>query len=123
MRWVLATVLTGHGVAHLVGFLVPWRLMHDTEMPYKTTLLSGRWDVGDRGIRINGVLWLLAALGFFAAAVLLVLGLPFWYQTVLVMATASAALCLLGLPDAKIGGAVNLVLIVCLLVGRASGWL
>jgi len=123
MKWVLAVVLLGHGLAHLVGFLVPFRLMEDAETPYKTTLLCGRWDVGDRGIRLNGVLWLLVSLGFFAATAALLMGASFWFPTVLLMATASTMLSIIGLPDAKIGVVVNLVLIVGLLIGRQWGWL
>ena len=28
MRVILATLLIGHGVAHVVGFAVPWKLVH-----------------------------------------------------------------------------------------------
>lgn len=50
----LAGFLLLHGVAHLVGFAVPWRLVRSEEVPYKTTILSGTVDVGDVGIRILG---------------------------------------------------------------------
>ena len=44
MSLVVAVVLVAHGVAHLIGFVVPWRLMTLPEMPYKTTLFAGRLD-------------------------------------------------------------------------------
>ena len=69
MRFVLAFLLLAHGVAHLVGFVSSWKLATLAELPYKTTVFSGRVDVGDAGIRVMGVLWLLAALAFLVAAI------------------------------------------------------
>ena len=68
MRFVLALLLVAHGVAHLVGFVSSWKLATLAELPYKTTVFSGRVDVGDAGIRMMGALWLLAALAFLVAA-------------------------------------------------------
>ena len=62
MRIVVAALLIIHGVAHLPGFVVPWRLVAPREMPYKTTLFAGLVNVGDAGIRVVGMLWLVAAL-------------------------------------------------------------
>ena len=64
MHIILGIFLIAHGVAHLVGFLTYWKIASFEEMPYKTTLLSGLLDVGDVGIRIVGILWLLAGLAF-----------------------------------------------------------
>ena len=50
MRIALGIFLILHGVAHLPGFVVPWRLANIKDVPYKTTLLSGRFDIGDAGI-------------------------------------------------------------------------
>ena len=66
MRFVLAILLVAHGVAHLVGVVSSWKLAVLPELPYKTVVLSGRVDVGDAGIRVMGVLWLLAALAFWS---------------------------------------------------------
>jgi hypothetical protein len=46
MRFVAALVLIVHGVAHLVGFVVPWRLATLPEVPYRSTILGGRLEVG-----------------------------------------------------------------------------
>jgi hypothetical protein len=51
-------------MAHLPGFLVPWRLAAPAGMPYTTTVLGGTADLGSVGIRIVSFLWLLAALAF-----------------------------------------------------------
>ena len=49
---MLASFLLAHGVAHLVGFVSSWKLATLAELPYKTTVFSGRVDVGDAGIRV-----------------------------------------------------------------------
>jgi hypothetical protein len=49
MRIIVGLILLAHGFAHLVGFVVPWRLMAVPDAAYKTTLLAGKINVGDRG--------------------------------------------------------------------------
>ena len=67
-------VLIIHGLIHLMGFVAYWPLAELAELPYKTTLLGGRWVVGAAGMRVYGVVWLLTAVGFVAAAVGLLTG-------------------------------------------------
>jgi hypothetical protein len=64
MRDAFSLLLILHGIAHLRGFLVPWRLSARTEMPYTTALLGGTADLGDVGIRIVGLLWFFASIAF-----------------------------------------------------------
>jgi hypothetical protein len=49
-----------HGLIHLMGLAAYWKLAEIDNLPYKTTLLDGRWDVGESGIRVFGVLWQVA---------------------------------------------------------------
>jgi hypothetical protein len=123
VRHVLAVLLLGHGFAHLVGFVVPWRLAKLEEMPYKTTLLGGRWDVGDAGIRGMGILWLLVGGAFLVlggtAALTGVLPGP----ALLGVAAASTVLCVLGWPDSKLGLPVNVVIVALFVLARSQGWL
>ena len=70
MRALLGGVLVVHGVAHLVGFVVPWRIVSSGEGPCWTTcsgLTSARV-----GVRAVGLAWLVVAVLFVAlgAAVL-----------------------------------------------------
>jgi hypothetical protein len=123
VQYALAIVLVIHGVAHLVGFVVPWRLARLEEMPFGTTLLGGRIDVGDRGIRAVGILWLVAALAYLAAAVGVALLLPWWIPAVATVTVFSLALCVLGWPDSRIGVAVDLAILAFLMAGGALGWL
>lgn len=123
MRILLALVLFGHGIAHLPGFLVFWKLATFKDLPYKTTILAGRVSVGEGGIRIVGVLWLITALAFVASSIGTGLRLPWWPTVTLATSAFSLLLCITGWPDARIGVFVNLILIAFLLVNRQTGWL
>ena len=121
MRYVLAILFLAHGVAHLPGFLTSWRLASLEGMAYKTTLLAGSVDVGDVGIRIVGVLWLLVAMGFIASGVGTALGVAWWGTLTAVVASFSLALSAMEWPEAKIGVAVNLVILAYLGIAPRLG--
>ena len=114
MRFMLAAFLIGHGVAHIVGFVVPWKLMPTPEMPYRTTILGGMMDVGDAGIRAIGIVWLSIALAFVIVAGGMVAG---WSMRMAVFAllALSSVFCVVGWPEARIGLIVNAALLVALL--------
>ncbi len=114
MRFVLTALLIAHGVAHLVGFVVPWKLVSTAEVPYRTTILGGVTDLGDAGARALGVVWLVAALAFvlLAAAVLAGWNVRMWTFTML---SLSIVLCVVGWPEARIGLVVNAVFLAVLL--------
>jgi len=62
MMRILGGLFLGiHGFAHLVGFVVPWKLRVPPDAPYKTTLLAGRIDIGDAAMRGMGLWWLATA--------------------------------------------------------------
>lgn len=81
---LLVIITTAHGLNHLMGFAAYWPLAKISELPYKTSLLGGRWEVGAAGMRLFSVLWLLAALGLIASAVLLALKQKVWAPLMLV---------------------------------------
>ncbi len=123
MHILFALIFFGHGFAHLPGFLAYWKLADFKEMPYKTTVLAGKFDVGDVGIRVFGFLWLIAALAFLASSISVGLRLSWWQSAALVTSTFSLVLCIIGLPDTRFGLFVNIVLIAFLLLNRQMGWL
>jgi hypothetical protein len=114
MRFLIAFGLVAHAVAHLVGVVAAWRVATLDEMPYRTTLLAGRLDVGDGGMRVAGGLWLMAAIGFAVAAAAIVAGLPWALRLTATMAAASLILCVGGWPEARIGLFVNLAILIAL---------
>jgi len=123
VRYVFAALLLIHGFAHLVGFIVAWKLATLEEMPYKTTLLGGRWDVGDAGIRGVGVLWALVGLGIFTLGGVLALTGVLSEGPLLAFSLVSSVLCVLGWPDSKLGLVANAVIVGLYFVSRAQGWL
>ena len=122
MRMILATLLLGHGVAHVVGFAVPWKLVTSSEVPYRTTVAGGLVDVGPAGVRLVGVLWLLVALAFVSVSVGVLQHATWWYRESLALAMVSLVLCTLGWPESRPGVVANLLILVLLIAGSALGW-
>jgi hypothetical protein len=122
MRMVLATLLLGHGVAHVVGFAVPWKLVTSAEVPYRTTVAGGLIDVGPAGVRLIGILWLLVALAFVSISVGVLQSTTWWYRESLAVVMASLVLCALGWPESRPGVVANLLILVLLLAGALLGW-
>lgn len=117
MRFVLAFFLVAHGVAHLVGVVSSWKLVALAEVPYRTTVFAGRVDLGDAGIRVVGVLWLLAALAFVVAAIAVATQAAWAPHLTLAAASASLLLCTATWPETRIGVAVNVLVLLWLVVG------
>jgi len=123
MRIAIAIVMILHGIAHLPGFIVPWRLATLHDMPYKTTLLSGRFDAGGAGIRIIGLLWLAAALAFAVTGTAMIAGRPWWPLAGICVSSISLVLSLLSLPEARVGVIINVVIIAGMIVSSIAGWI
>ncbi|MFN0103918.1 MAG: hypothetical protein ACKV2U_17770 [Bryobacteraceae bacterium] len=115
MRTLVALFAIGHGIAHLPGFLVAWRLRTMPELPYRTTIFAGLIEIGDLGARMLGGAWLLAAAAFGVVAVGMLLGAP-WTNAIAIAAIVfSMPLCVTGWPDTRFGIAANIAL-------AASAW-
>ena len=111
MRSTLSLLFLVHGIAHLPGFLIPWRRAAPAGIPYSTTVLAGTADLGTVGLRIVSILWLLAAVAFIVAGAATFFGDAAW-RTIAVTATvASLALTVLGWPQSRLGFALNLLLV------------
>ena len=103
-----------HGLIHLMGFVAYWPLGKISELPYKTTLLGGRWDIGLGGMRAFSLLWLLAALGFVIAAIALALGRSFWAPLMLAAVLLSMVICILDWRAAFRGALIDVVFLLAL---------
>ena len=119
MRTILAAALLIHGIAHVVGFVVPWKLVAAPEIPYRTTLLGGAVDVGALGVRIVGIAWLIVAISFVALAATVLRHATGWYGTALYLVGLSLVLCVLDLPESRPGLLANAAIVALLL----SSWL
>lgn len=115
MQTALAILMFLHGVAHLVGFVASWQLAPLEGMPCKTTVLAGRVDLGDAGIRVMGVAWLLAAAAFFVVAAAAAIDRSWWMPATAGVALSSSLLTLLAWPDSRIGLLVNAAILAALI--------
>ncbi len=123
MRILLGAVLFVHAIAHIVGFVVPWRLLTSADVPYRTTILAGSVDLGAAGIKALGIVWLAAAIAFMLVDVALFLRTSWWFPALVKMIAASIVLCVLGWPDARIGIAANALILGLLATAIPTGWL
>ncbi len=105
-----------HGLIHLLGFVAYWPLGEIGELPYKTTLLGGRWDAGEAGMRLFSLLWLAAAVGLVGAAAGLVTGQDWWFPLLWTAVLLSLAACMLDWGDAWRGAIIDLIILIPLLL-------
>lgn len=117
LAYLAAFVLVAHGLAHLLGTAVYLELAEIADLPYKTTLLGGAVDVGDVGIRVFGVLWAVAAVGFVVSAGAMLVEWDAWRSLLLGVTIFSLVLTLLDWSVAYAGVVVNLAILVVLVVG------
>jgi hypothetical protein len=113
---LLSIIAVIHGLIHLMGFVAYWPLAKVPELPYKTQLLSGRLELGVAGMRFYSLLWLLAAVGWVIAGILLAFGRPSWAPLMLGAALLSLVICVLDWSAAFRGALIDLVFLVALFV-------
>ncbi len=117
LQIIVSIVLILHGLVHLMGMTVYLKLGTLEGFSYKTTLLNGRWDLGETGIAVFGALWAVAAVGFVIAGVALLAGWS-WRQPVLVgMTLFSLALTVLDWNIASKGAMINIAILAVLWLG------
>ena len=120
---IAAIVLVLHGLIHLMGTAVFMKLAEIKGLTYKTTLLGGRWDLGEGGIRVFGALWAVAAIGFVAAAVALLAGWGWWRPVLVGVVLFSLALTTLDWSSAFRGAIINIAILAVLWLGpRIVSW-
>lgn len=120
MHWVFGVLFALHAFAHLVGVAGAFRLV--STVPHQTSLLFGRLDVSEGAARAGGVAWLLAGLGFAIASAGAFADAVWWPRFVVVAAAASTAMCILYLPETRVGLVINAALLLAFVFGRAAFW-
>lgn len=108
---VIAILLTLHGLIHLMGAVTYMKLGTVQGLTYKTTLLGGRWDLGESGIRIYGALWAVAAIGFILASIAMLFGWSGWRPVLAGVTVFSLALTALDWKVASAGAILNIVIL------------
>jgi hypothetical protein len=111
IQTVAAVLLALHGVIHLIGFVTPWRIATLQGFTYRTTALNGALEIGDSGARLIGLVWLALAIGFVAADYGVWRGESWALGLTGVLAGVSLVLCVLGLPEAFAGIAINVIVL------------
>jgi hypothetical protein len=109
--------LFAHGLVHLIGVVVYWQLAEVEDFPpYKTTLLNGRLDIGDLGMRIYGLSWLIAALGFVIAAVGMAFRFDWWIPLLFAASIFSLVVNVIDWEWAKYGTLLDVLILLILIV-------
>jgi len=120
---IAAVVLIVHGLIHLMGTAVYSRHADIKGLSYKTTLLSGHWDLGPVGVALFGWLWVLPAVGLVAVAVALLVGWAWWPSVLVAVSLVSLVLTALDWSHAFRGAVVDAAILALILVGsRIASW-
>jgi len=113
---VFAVFLVLHGLVHVIGFTVPWRLGGLRGSEYSTMIVNRSIEVGDTAVKTLGLFWLAAAVAF------VVVGMMVWQarvrarQATLALLLGSLVLCAIDLPTSVMGLAIDVVLLALLAV-------
>jgi len=113
---LLAAFAGIHGLIHLMGFVAYWPLAKIEELPYKTSLLSGKLELGVAGMRVYSLFWLLATIVFVIAAIVLGLRKPVWAPLMLGATLLSLVLCVLDWRAAFRGAWIDVFFLLVLFV-------
>jgi len=111
VRTLAVIVIAGHGLIHLIGFVVPWRIAVLEGFAYRTTALNGMISLGETGAQVVGIAWLVISAGFLVAAVGVWRHEPWAMSLTAVLAVCSLVVCVLGLPETGAGIVVNGVIL------------
>ena len=107
---LLILFFIAHGIAHLVGTLIYWKMMPGTQdVPYKTTLFFGYFEIGALGASVLGLIYLVLAFLFVIVGMaLLVNKLTFESNLVIMIIMLSMLLTLLDLTQTYIWFIINI---------------
>lgn len=114
--FVAIAIVVIHGLIHLLGFVAYWPLGEIAELPYKTTLLNGRFQLSQSGMRLYSVLWLLAAVALIGSAVSLAADRAWWLPLMVTAVILSLVVTVLDWSSAFRGALLSLVMLVPLLL-------
>lgn len=110
-KTISVIILVIHGLIHLMGPAVYMKLAEIQDFSYKTTLLGGLWDLGEKGISIFGAMWVVPAVGFFVITVALLARWKWWQPALVVVTLFSLVLTVLDWSIAYAGAALNIFIL------------
>jgi hypothetical protein len=106
-----------HGLVHIMGTASYLKLAEIEQLPYKTNVLGGRWDLGSSGTTIFGLCWALAAVGFVLAGIALIGSWEWWRPVLFGVTLFSLILTALDYSVAYAGIVINLAILLVLIFG------
>jgi len=117
LYYAAAFFVFAHGLVHLIGMVVYWQLAEVEEFPpYKTTLLKGRWEISDTGMRIYGLSWIITTLAFVVAAFGMVFQQDWWIPMLYAASIFSLIVNALDWEWAKYGALLDILILIVLIV-------
>jgi hypothetical protein len=106
MKNVIVALLVVHGLIHSLGFAEAWGLAElEGASAAPTNLVS--LEAGSAGVKILGLIWLVALVAFLGAALLLLAGNPTWRSIALVASLISMVPIALWWQDSPAGAVAN----------------
>lgn len=105
-----------HGLIHLMGFVAYFPIGTISELPYKTTVLNGQWNLAPNGIRIFSLFWFITAVGFVASGIALLAKWQWGVPVMVISSLLSIILCILDWKVAFRGAIIDLIILVVLLL-------
>lgn len=111
LRVILGIILLAHGLIHLIGVAAYWHLVKFDGINTSSEVLGGNLDVGDFGLKVLGLLWLAATIGFAVAAYGYVAKTDWWQPVMLSVTLLSLGVCILGWKDTVFGTTTNLIIL------------
>lgn len=123
MKIVFAIFLFIHGFAHIITFLVHWKLLKNSNVQYKTTIFPGSFNIGTGGMRIAGLIFLLTGLLFGYLGFELLAGMHLFWSYIWRAAIISLVLCIISWPETKFGVIANGILIAFLMFNDIYHWI
>ena len=122
MRYALIVLVLVHALIHLMGFFTYFQLAEIDALPYKTTVLDGRIDLGESGTRLFGAAWLAVAAGLLVTVIGLALHAGWWQPMLALMAVVSIGLIVLDWQTAYVGALVDVALLAGVTAAAIFGW-
>ena len=117
VRVALGFFLIAHGSAHFMATSVYWKLFDSEKLPYSTKILDGHLDLGETGVALFGLVWLLAGMGMVAAGLGVVVKVRQAVSWLLAASVFSLVICILVPDKSMVGIAIDLMVLGVLLVG------
>jgi hypothetical protein len=114
---IASIILFLHGLIHLMGAAAYLKLSEIKQLPYKTTVLGGRWDLGSSGTTIFGISWAVTAIGFVITAIALFGNWDWWRSVLIGITLFSLVITSLDWGEAYAGVVVNLAILLILILG------